>query len=113
MSKTVTDELILNLDYSMFNLAKKGFGAKTPCPSCKLPCAQQLLTSFLCANHKCANYDPEYFAESLKTHVKNTIINPPNGTILVDKIRVVSHDNYKFEIFVPFTRQPSESDANN
>lgn len=99
------DQIVIEFDYDVFELARRGFGAQTPCPKCKYPCAQQLLTSFLCANHHCDNYDKKYFADALKMHIQKEIKNPAGARILSDQIKVIPVEDHKFDIVVPFVME--------
>jgi hypothetical protein len=92
-------EVILDMNHSRI---RKTFGGRMKCPRCNIHGAQQLLTSFLCANYQCDNYDADYFAHALKDHLRVEIKKPEGATILFDDIKVIPRDNFQFDITVPF-----------
>ena len=94
------DTLFIDFDYDKFVL--KGFNHLKKCPQCGLTTAQQLLTSFLCANLKCGNYDAKLFADALRMHLIDNMEEPAGGVILRDKIKIVPMDDGKFDITIPF-----------
>ena len=61
------------------------------CPKCKLPIAQQLLTSLLCINHFCTNYDKPYHEDYIKQKVSDEFKKKSyslSGRIIVKDIKV-------------------------